>query len=64
MVDDLGNAIRLEIMALSIITFGIFGLFFIKALNTTLSGIIILFGVLLSIYYLYKEILFRLKICH
>ena len=62
MVDDLGNAIRLEIMALSIITFGIFGLFFIKALNTTLSGIIILFGVLLSIYYLYKIVRMSLKV--
>lgn len=54
MVDDLGNAIRMEIMGLSLITFGIFGLFFIKYMGTVVSILIILIGLLISIYYLFK----------
>jgi len=54
MVDDLGNAIRMEIMGLTLITFGIFGLFFIKYMGTTLSAIVILLGLLISLYYLIK----------
>lgn len=56
MVDDLGNAIRMEIMGLSILTFGIFGLFFIKYMGPILSAITILIGLIISVYYLYKII--------
>ena len=56
MVDDLGNAIRMEIMGLSIVTFGIFGLFFIKYMGPVISAIIILLGLIFSVYYLYKII--------
>lgn len=56
MVDDLGNAIRMEIMGLSIVTFGIFGLFFIKFMGPILSAITILIGLIISAYYLYKII--------
>jgi len=56
MVDDLGNASRMEIMGLSIVTFGIFGLFFIKFMGPILSAITILIGLIISAYYLYKII--------
>lgn len=56
MVDDLGNAIRMEIMGLSIVTFGIFGLFFIKFMGPILSAITIIIGLIISAYYLYKII--------
>lgn len=56
MVDDLGNAIRMEIMGLSILTFGIFGLFFIKYMGPILSAITILIGLIISVYFLYKII--------
>lgn len=56
MVDDLGNAIRMEIMGLSIVTFGIFGLFFIKFMGPVLSAITIIIGLVISVYYLYKII--------
>lgn len=56
MVDDLGNAIRMEIMGLSILTFGIFGLFFIKFMGPLLSVITMLIGLIISVYYLYKII--------
>lgn len=62
MVDDLGNAIRMEIMGLSIVTFGIFGLFFIKYIGPILSAIIILLGLVFSIYYLYKIIKMSFKV--
>lgn len=56
MVDELGNAIRMEIMGLSIVTFGIFGLFFIKFMGPVISAITILIGLIISAYYLYKII--------
>lgn len=62
MVDDLGNAIRMEIMGLSIITFGIFGLFFIKYMGPLVSAITILIGLVISIYYLYKIIKMSVKV--
>ncbi len=62
MMDDLGNAIRMEIMGLSIITFGIFGLFFIKFMGTVVSAITILLGLVISVYYLYKIIKMSFKV--
>ena len=62
MVDDLGNAIRMEIMGLSLVTFGIFGIFFIKFMGTALSGIIILTGLLISLYYIFRIIRMSLKV--
>ncbi len=62
MVDDLGNSIRMEIMGLSLITFGIFGIFFIKFLNPIISGIIILIGLIISIYHIFKIIRMSLRV--
>ena len=61
LVDDLGNAIRMEIMGLSLVTFGIFGLFFIKYMGTLLSAIIILVGLFISIFYIFKIIRMSFK---
>ncbi|MBE6485861.1 MAG: glycosyltransferase [Methanosphaera stadtmanae] len=62
MVDDLGNAIRMEIMGLSIVTFGIFGLFFIKYMGPIISAITIVIGLIISFYYLYKIIKMSFKV--
>lgn len=62
MVDDLGNAIRMEIMGLSLVTFGLFGLFFIKFMGTVISAIIILLGLIISFYYLFKIIRMSIKV--
>ena len=62
MVDDLGNAIRMEIMGLSILTFGIFGLFFIKYMGPILSAIVIIIGLVVSFYYLYKIVKMSFKV--
>lgn len=56
MVDDLGSAIRMEIMGLSITMFGIFALFFIKFITTIIAGLILLLGIFISIYYLIRII--------
>ncbi|WP_323737002.1 glycosyltransferase [Methanosphaera sp. ISO3-F5] len=56
LVDDLGNAIRMEIMGLSLITFGIFGLFFIKYMGTLVSALVILLGLFISLFYIFKII--------
>lgn len=62
MMDDLGNAIRMEIMGLSLVTFGIFGLFFIKFLTPILSGLIMLAGILISIYYIFRIIRMSVRV--
>ena len=62
MVDDLGNAIRMEILALSITTFGIFSLFFIKYITTVIAAVILLVGILLSLYYIVKIIRMSIRI--
>ena len=62
MVDDLGNAIRMEIMGLSLVTFGLFGLFFIKFMGTVISAIVILLGLIISFYYLFKIIRMSIKV--
>ena len=62
MVDDLGNAIRMEILALSITTFGIFSLFFIKYITTAIAAVILLVGILLSLYYIVKIIRMSIRI--
>ena len=56
MMDELGYAIRMEIMALSITMFGIFALFFIKFITTPIAALILLVGLLLSIFYFIKII--------
>lgn len=56
LVDDLGNAIRMEIMGLSLVTFGIFGLFFIKYMGSVISALVILIGLIISIFYIFKII--------
>lgn len=56
LVDDLGNAIRMEIMGLSLVTFGIFGLFFIKYMGTIISVLVILAGLFISLFYIFKII--------
>ena len=56
MMDELGYAIRMEIMALSITMFGIFALFFIKFITTPIAALILLIGLLLSIFYFIKII--------
>ena len=62
MVDDLGNAIRMEIMGLSLVTFGLFGLFFIKFMGTVISAIVIILGLIISFYYLFKIIRMSIKV--
>lgn len=62
MVDDLGSSIRMEIMGLSLITFGIFGLFFIKFMAPAISVVIMLIGIIISILYIIKIIRMSLKI--
>lgn len=54
MVDDLGNSIRMEIMGLSLITLGIFGIFFIKFMNLYISILIILAGLIIAIYHIVR----------
>jgi hypothetical protein len=56
MMDELGYGIRMEIMALSITMFGIFALFFIKFITTPFAALILLIGLLLSIFYFVKII--------
>ena len=62
MMDDLGNAIRMEIMGLSLVTFGIFGLFFIKFLTPILSGLIIILGIIISLYYIFRIIRMSVRV--
>jgi len=62
MVDDLGNAILMEIMGLSLITFGLFGLFFIKFVTSILSAIIIGLGLIISIYYILRIVRMSIRI--
>lgn len=62
MVDDLGSSIRMEIMGLSLITLGIFGLFFIRFMTTWMSSFIILIGLIISILYIIKIIKMSLRI--
>lgn len=62
MVDDLGNAIRMEIMGLSLITFGIFGVFFIKFMGPIISALIIIIGLVISLYYIFKIIRMSVKV--
>lgn len=62
MVDDLGSSIRMEIMGLSLITLGIFGLFFIRFMTTWMSSFIIIIGLIISILYIIKIIKMSLRI--
>lgn len=62
MVDDLGNSIRMEIMGLSLITFGIFGIFFIKFMNLAISIVIIAIGIIISIYYILRIVRMSLRV--
>ena len=62
MVDDLGSSIRMEIMGLSLITLGIFGLFFIRFMTTWMSSFIIITGLIISILYIIKIIKMSLRI--
>lgn len=56
MMDELGSAIRMELMSLSITMFGIFALFFIKFITTPIAALILLAGLILSIFYFVKTI--------
>lgn len=62
MVDDLGSSIRMEIMGLSLVTFGIFGLFFIKFMTVWISSFIIVTGLLISIVYIIRIIRMSIRI--
>ena len=62
MVDELGSSIRMEIMGLSLITLGIFGLFFIRFMTTWMSSFIIIIGLIISILYIIKIIKMSLRI--
>lgn len=62
MVDDLGSSIRMEIMGLSLVTFGIFGLFFIKFMTVWISSFIIIIGLLISIVYIIRIIRMSIRI--
>ena len=56
MMDELGTAIRMELMALTITMFGIFALFFIKFITTPMAALILLAGLILSIVYFIRII--------
>ncbi|MDO5851073.1 MAG: glycosyltransferase [Methanobacteriaceae archaeon] len=62
MMDDLGNAIRMEIMGLSLISLGIFGVFFIKYLPLIIAELIIVIGIIISALYLIRIAKMSLKI--
>ncbi|MCD7781430.1 MAG: glycosyltransferase [Methanosphaera sp.] len=62
MVDDLGGSIRMELLGLTIIIFGIFGLFFIKFMNIYFAVIITLIGLIISVWYLYRIIKMSIKV--
>lgn len=56
LVDDLGSAIRMELLGLSIVTFGLMGLFFIKFMSSIITLLILAVGLGISVFYLYKII--------
>lgn len=62
MMDDLGYAIRMEILGLSITMFGIFALFFIKFITAVMAAVILIIGVIISAYYIMKIIRMTIKI--
>lgn len=62
MMDDLGYAIRMEILGLSITMFGIFALFFIKFITAVMAAVILIIGVIISVYYIMKIIRMTIKI--
>ncbi len=62
MMDDLGSAIRMEIMGLSLITLGLFGIFFIKFMSLLVSVICIIVGLIISFYYIIGIIRTSIKI--
>ena len=54
LVDDLGSAIRMELLGLSIVTFGLMGLFFIKFMSSIITLLVFVAGLTISVFYLYK----------
>ncbi len=62
MMDDLGSSIRMELLGLTIIIFGIFGLFFIRFMTPIIAVIIIAVGVVISLWYLYRIIRMSIKL--
>ncbi len=62
MMDDLGSSIRMELLGLTIIIFGIFGLFFIRYMVPLLAIIIITIGLVISLWYLYRIIRMSIKV--
>lgn len=56
MMDTLGDYIRMTIMGFSLLILGIFTMFFVSAIPIQISGIIVIIGIIISIYYLYKTI--------
>lgn len=61
LVDDLGSAIRMELLGLSILTFGVMGLFFIKFMSSIITLLVLAVGLGISIFYLYKIIKMSIK---
>ncbi|MCQ2737619.1 MAG: glycosyltransferase [archaeon] len=56
MMDTLGDYIRMTIMGFSLLILGIFTIFFVPVIPIQIAGIIVIIGVIISIYYLYKTI--------
>lgn len=56
MMDTLGDYIRMTIMGFSLLILGIFTIFFVPVIPIQIAGIVVIIGVIISIYYLYKTI--------
>lgn len=56
MMDTLGDYIRMTIMGFSLLILGIFTTFFVSVIPIQIAGIIVIIGIIISIYYLYKTI--------
>jgi glycosyltransferase involved in cell wall biosynthesis len=54
MIDSLGQYIRMEILGLSLASFGIFALFFIRLISLQLALIITVIGIIIALYYIVK----------
>lgn len=62
MMDDVGSSIRMEIMGLTLIIFGIFGLFFINPMTPIIAGAIIVIGIVIAAVYLVRIIRTSLRV--
>ena len=57
MIDDIGHYIRMSIVGLSLITLGVFTIFFVKFMPLSIGVIISVLGAVISIYYLIKVLI-------